>query len=164
MEVSYVANFIFMLFRYESNNFYDQTTLPGNQGLCENRTASQPTTFITAVEELLQDLQVATPKINGFFAASKKEIVGDSGEKVTVYGVAQCIETARESGCQDCLKPASNNIKVCLPGVYGRAIDAGCFMRYSDTPFFADNQTTNIDLFFENGEFCLKSLPSLSAI
>ena len=130
MEVSYVANFIFMLFRYESNNFYDQTTLPGNQGLCENRTASQPTTFITAVEELLQDLQIATPKINGFFAASKKEIVGNSGEKVTVYGVAQCIETAGESGCQDCLKPASNKIKVCLPGVYGRAIDARCFMRY----------------------------------
>ncbi|KAK4602310.1 hypothetical protein RGQ29_011374 [Quercus rubra] len=130
---------------YESNNFYDQTTLPGNQGLCENRTASQPTTFITAVEELLQDLQIATPKINGFFAASKKEIVGNSGEKVTVYGVAQCIETAGESGCQDCLKPASNKIKVCLPGVYGRAIDAGY------TPFFADNQTTNIDLFFENG-------------
>ncbi|XP_059451269.1 cold-responsive protein kinase 1-like [Corylus avellana] len=136
--------------RYESSSFYDQTTEPGNEGICGNQTASQPTAFSAAVKELLADLQVATPRINGFFAASKKEAVGSAGN-ATVYAVAQCAETVSEIGCQDCLTVASRNAEVCIPSVVGRAIDAGCFLRYSETPFFADNQTTNILPFLGNG-------------
>uniref|UniRef100_A0A2N9GWR1 Protein kinase domain-containing protein n=1 Tax=Fagus sylvatica TaxID=28930 RepID=A0A2N9GWR1_FAGSY len=135
--------------RYESASFYDQTTLPGSEGICGNQTTSQPTAFSTTGEELLNDLQTATPKINGFFAASKKEVV--VGGNVTVYAVAQCVETASESGCQDCLKIASSNAQRCLPSADGRAYDAGCFLRYSDTPFFADNQTIDINQFLGNG-------------
>ncbi|XP_059450656.1 cold-responsive protein kinase 1-like [Corylus avellana] len=136
--------------RYESSSFYDQTTEPGNEGICGNQTASQPTAFSAAVKELLADLQVATPRINGFFAASKKEAVGSAGNAI-VYAVAQCAETVSEIGCQDCLTVASRNAEVCIPSVVGRAIDAGCFLRYSETPFFADNQTTNILPFLGNG-------------
>ncbi|XP_059449583.1 cold-responsive protein kinase 1-like [Corylus avellana] len=136
--------------RYESSSFYDQTTQPGNKGVCENQTASQTPAFSTVVKELLADLQVATPRINGFFGASKKEVVGDDGN-TTVYAVAQCAETVSENGCQDCLTVASTNAELCLPGRVGRAIDAGCFLRYSDTPFFADNQTTDISPFLGNG-------------
>nr|POE58153.1 putative lrr receptor-like serine/threonine-protein kinase [Quercus suber] len=114
--------------RYESNIFFDQTTLPGNQGYCGNRTASQPLAFSTAADGLLKDLQVATPRINGFFAASKREVVDSSGN-ATVYAVAQCVETATESGCQNCLNVASNNIQACVPNGDGRAVDAGCFLR-----------------------------------
>ncbi|XP_059451268.1 cysteine-rich receptor-like protein kinase 2 [Corylus avellana] len=138
------------LISYESSSFYDQTTEPGNEGICGNQTASQPTAFSAAVKELLADLQVATPRINGFFAASKKEAVGSAGN-ATVYAVAQCAETVSEIGCQDCLTVASRNAEVCIPSVVGRAIDAGCFLRYSETPFFADNQTTNILPFLGNG-------------
>ncbi|KAM4131698.1 hypothetical protein ACJW30_01G194900 [Castanea mollissima] len=136
--------------RYESNIFFDQTTLPGNQGYCGNQIASQPNAFSTAADRLLKDLQVATPRINGFFAASKREVVDSSGN-VTVYAVAQCVETATESGCQNCLNVASNNIQLCVPNGDGRAVDAGCFLRYSDTPFFADNQATAISSFLGNG-------------
>ena len=103
------------------------------------------------MKELLADLQVATPRINGFFAASKKEAVGSAGN-VTVYAVAQCAETVSEIGCQDCLTVASGNAQVCIPSAVARAIDAGCFLRYSNTPFFADNQTTNLLPFLGNGE------------
>ncbi|KAE8022178.1 hypothetical protein FH972_008002 [Carpinus fangiana] len=136
--------------RYESSSFYDQTTEPGNEGICGNQTASQPTAFSAAVKELLADLQVATPRINGFFAASKKEAVGSAGN-ATVYAVAQCAETVSEIGCQDCLTVASRNAQVCIPSAVARAVDAGCFLRYSDTPFFADNQTTNLLPFLGNG-------------
>lgn len=146
------TKFAFCVFRYESNIFFDQTTLAGNQGYCGNRTASQRLAFSTAADGLLKDLQVATPKINGFFAASKREVVDSSGN-ATVYAVAQCVETATESGCQNCLNVASNNIQVCVPNGDGRAVDAGCFLRYSDKPFFADNQTTDINSFLGNGEF-----------
>ncbi|KAG2713938.1 hypothetical protein I3760_03G002600 [Carya illinoinensis] len=120
--------------RYESASFYDQTTHLGSVGI--------------SVEALLLDLQVATPKINGFFAASKKEVAVVGG---TVYGVAQCVETASETACLDCLKLAYTNAKICLPGKNARAVDAGCFLRYSDTAFFADNQTTNISPYLGNG-------------
>ncbi|CAL5323650.1 unnamed protein product [Camellia sinensis] len=134
--------------RYESSSFYDQGTLPGNVGVCGNRTVSQATAFDTAVQGLLTDLKIATPKINGFFAATKSEVVGGSA---TVYAVSQCAETISESTCQDCLTVAYANTQSCPPNADGRAVDAGCFLRYSDTAFFADNQTTNINPFLGGG-------------
>lgn len=134
--------------RYESSSFYDQGTLPGNVGVCGNRTVSQATAFDTAVQGLLTDLKIATPKIIGFFAATKSEVVGGSA---TVYAVSQCAETISESTCQDCLTVAYANIQSCPPNADGRAVDAGCFLRYSDTAFFPDNQTTNINPFLGGG-------------
>ncbi|XP_057468616.1 cold-responsive protein kinase 1-like isoform X2 [Actinidia eriantha] len=133
---------------YESNGFYDQTTLPGNVGMCSNRTASQASAFDSAVQGLLTDLEAATPRINGFFAAVKRDVVGGGS---TVYAVAQCAETVSESGCRDCLMVAYGNLQSCPPDAEGRAVDAGCFLRYSDTPFFSDNQTTNISPFLGGG-------------
>ncbi|KAA8530696.1 hypothetical protein F0562_005370 [Nyssa sinensis] len=65
--------------------------------------------------------------------------------------MAQCAETVSASGCKDCLTVAYGNIASCLPEADGRAFDAGCFLRYSDTAFFADNQTTNITPFLGGG-------------
>ncbi|KAK1361846.1 putative cysteine-rich receptor-like protein kinase 3-like [Heracleum sosnowskyi] len=135
--------------RYESNSFYDQTTLPGNVGLCGNRTVSQATNFDTAVNGLLGDLQIATPKISGFFATSTRQIAGSTVG--AVYAIAQCAETLSKAGCLDCLTVAYSNLKTCPPEADGRAVDAGCFLRYSDTAFFPDNQTTNITPFLKSG-------------
>ncbi|KAL6285094.1 hypothetical protein ACE6H2_009484 [Prunus campanulata] len=137
--------------RYESAGFFDQTTLPGNVGLCGNTTASQATAFSAAAGKLLVDLQLATPKINGFFAATKNEVVSSGSGNETVYGVAQCAETISKTGCQDCLNVAYANLQSCLPDTDGRAVDAGCFLRYSSTSFFPDNQTTNIVSFLKTG-------------
>ncbi|CAI9758134.1 unnamed protein product [Fraxinus pennsylvanica] len=134
--------------RYESNSFYDQTTLPGNVQICSNRTASPAAAFNAAAATFLQNLEIATPRISGYFAASNTG-VGNGGP--TIYGVAQCAETITRSGCQDCLTVAYRNIIGCLPNADGRAIDAACFIRYSDTAFFADNQTINITPFLGGG-------------
>ncbi|KAM7523887.1 hypothetical protein LguiA_013789 [Lonicera macranthoides] len=134
--------------RYESNGFFDQTSLPGNVGLCGNRTISQATAFNTAVRGLLSDLVVATPRINGYFAASTRAAVGAN---LTVYAVAQCAQTVTRSGCLDCLTVAYSNIQNCPPNADGRSVDAGCFLRYSDTSFFPANQTTNITPFLGGG-------------
>ncbi|KAK7290293.1 hypothetical protein RIF29_04604 [Crotalaria pallida] len=133
--------------RYESNGFFDQTTLPGNSMICGNNTAvGGATAFSGAAQQVLEDLQIATPKINGFFAATKTQVAGG-----TIYAIAQCVETASESGCLDCLNVGYNNIQSCLPNTDGRAFDAGCFMRYSETSFFADNQTIDITPFLKQG-------------
>ncbi|XAR73584.1 Non-specific serine/threonine protein kinase [Bertholletia excelsa] len=133
--------------RYESSGFFDQTTVAGNVGLCGNRTAAQATAFETAVQGLLTDIEIATPRINGFYAAATRAVTGGG----TVYAVAQCAQTVSESGCQICLQLAYNNIQSCPPGADARAVDAGCFLRYSDTAFFPDNQTTNISPFLGRG-------------
>ncbi|KAI3462199.1 hypothetical protein Pfo_018862 [Paulownia fortunei] len=135
--------------RYESNNFYDQSTLPGNVQICGNRTASQPSAFNAEGQTLLRDLELATPRINGYFAATRRAV--SNGGNSTIYGVAQCAETISQSGCQDCLTVGYRNIQGCLPDADGRSIDAACFIRYSETPFFADNQTTDITPFLGGG-------------
>lgn len=134
--------------RYESLIFYNQTTVQGNFGICGNRTVSPPTAFNEAVQGLLTDLVIATPRINGYFAATSRQVVG-GGRRV--YAVAQCVETTGQTNCLDCLTQANVNIGTCPPEADGRAIDAGCFMRYSDTSFFPDNQTINIRPFITTG-------------
>ncbi|CAI9115012.1 OLC1v1015844C1 [Oldenlandia corymbosa var. corymbosa] len=104
--------------------------------------------FQTQTEALLQDLKLAIPRMNGFFAASKWQLSYGSD---AVYAVAQCTETVSQSGCEFCLKLVYDNIDVCLPNTDGRGFDAGCFMRYSATPFFADNQTTDIKPYVGGG-------------
>ncbi|KAJ0098882.1 hypothetical protein Patl1_21000 [Pistacia atlantica] len=133
---------------YESSNFFDQSTQEGRFGSCGNQTASDTTAFQTAVNGLLADLQVATPKINGFFAASNRA-VGESSKEV--YAITQCVESISESGCRDCLQVAYGNINRCLTSTVGWAVDVGCFLRYSESPFFADNQTTDITPFLKTG-------------
>ncbi|KAG5146575.1 hypothetical protein JHK84_032118 [Glycine max] len=134
--------------RYESNGFFDQTTLAGNSMICGNQTAVGATTsFNTTAQQVLMDLQIATPKITGFFAATKTQLAGGGA----IYAIAQCAETATESACLDCLTVGYNNIHICLPNTDGRAFDAGCFMRYSETAFFADNQTIDITPFLKQG-------------
>ncbi|KAJ6867569.1 hypothetical protein NC652_038699 [Populus alba x Populus x berolinensis] len=130
------------LLRYERSEFYGETTRDANREYCGNKTTSSPdTTFNTTVAGLLGDLQVATPRIDGFFAASKREVAGSN---VSVYGIAQCVQTIDSAGCQACMEVAYKNIQRCPPNADGRALDSGCFMRYSVKPFFADNQTINL--------------------
>ncbi|EOY26324.1 Serine-threonine protein kinase, plant-type, putative [Theobroma cacao] len=135
--------------RYESNMFYQQSTQIGHVGICGNRTASQQTVFETTVESLLGDLVEATPRIDSFFGATKKEVVGVNGN-VTVYAVAQCVETIDNRGCKECLQVAYANIQRCPPDSGGRAVDTGCFLRYSDLPFFGANNTIDITPFLKS--------------
>ncbi|KAI9162022.1 hypothetical protein LWI28_022997 [Acer negundo] len=80
----------------------------------------------------------------------KEELVGGGGGNNTaVYGITQCVETLSESSCRDCLATAYDSIQRCFVYAYGWVYDVGCFLRYSDTPFFADNQTTNLAPFLK---------------
>ncbi|GKV22638.1 hypothetical protein SLEP1_g32491 [Rubroshorea leprosula] len=134
------------MIRYDGNNFYTQSTGQGHTVICGDPTASNPTSFNASVGGLLNDLLMATPRTDGYFATSKKKVSGN----ITVYGVAQCIETISESGCRSCMSVVYSDIRQCPPTLDGRAMDVGCFLRYSESPFFADNQTTDIARFLEN--------------
>ncbi|KAG8092013.1 hypothetical protein GUJ93_ZPchr0012g19018 [Zizania palustris] len=120
--------------RYESAAFFDQTTLPGNTQVC-NGSAVAAGGFADAARALVGDLAAAVPHAPGFAAAAV------SG---SVYAAAQCVETVGEGGCAQCLGVAMSNINLCPPNSDGRAVDAGCFMRYSNKPFFPSNATIDL--------------------
>jgi hypothetical protein len=129
--------------RYESAAFYDQATLPGNTQLC-NGSAVPGVGFADAARALVGDLAAAVPRAPGLAAAAT------SGG---VYAAAQCVETVGEVGCAQCLNVAAGNIDGCPPNSDGRAVDAGCFMRYSDRPFFPANATVDLAVYLHSGEF-----------
>ncbi|XP_038979622.1 cysteine-rich receptor-like protein kinase 2 [Phoenix dactylifera] len=124
--------------RCESSLFFDQGTLPGNVGICSGRT----TPNAAAAVGLVRNLVVATPRIAGFFAAA---------ERGGVYGAAQCVETVNKRGCSQCLQVALKNIQGCPPDSDGRAVDAGCFLRYSNAAFFPANETVDLAPFLDSG-------------
>ncbi|KAL4577864.1 hypothetical protein LXL04_013979 [Taraxacum kok-saghyz] len=136
--------------RYENYpNYYNDpsvavdriTFLPLN--ICGNQSASQSTSnFVQAVDGLLSDIRVATPRAPNWYVASTRQVSNEIN--ATVYAVAQCVGNTSQTICQDCLNAAYSNLYNCLPNTEGRFIDLGCFARYSDTPFFSDNQTTDI--------------------
>ncbi|KAI3699250.1 hypothetical protein L2E82_43426 [Cichorium intybus] len=134
--------------RYDPTRFYSDATQPGNVGYCGNRTATRPTRFQTTVDGLLTNLTIVTPRMKNLFVASSTNIPRSNR---SVYAIAQCTPTVGENGCRDCLKVAYTNIMSCLPFVDGRALDTGCFMRYSNKPFFSKNKTTFIEPFTEEG-------------
>lgn len=54
----------------------------------------------------------------------------------TVYGMAQCWRSLNASGCRDCLESARQSVARCLPAADGKALNAGCYLRYSTEPFY----------------------------
>nr|XP_034576172.1 putative receptor-like protein kinase At4g00960 isoform X2 [Setaria viridis] len=128
--------------RYESAAFFDQATLPGNTQFC-NGSAVDAGGFAGTARALVADLAAAVPNAPGLAAAAA------SGG---VYAAAQCVETVGEGGCAQCLNVAMGNIDGCPPNSDGRAVDAGCFMRYSDKPFFPANATVDLAAYLHSGK------------
>ncbi|XP_076927409.1 cysteine-rich receptor-like protein kinase 3 [Bidens hawaiensis] len=125
----------------------DDDAQPG--AVCSNESASQPaTTFSQVVENLLSDIRDATPRTSNYYVAYTRQV---STNNAAVYAIAQCVKNISQAICRGCLNTAYNNLQGCLPGKEGSAVDFFCFMRYSDTPFFQSNQTTNIISFLSRG-------------
>ncbi|KAK1401904.1 Cysteine-rich receptor-like protein kinase [Heracleum sosnowskyi] len=131
--------------------------------LSSSQSESESSAFTPAVTGLITDLVEATPKINGFFAATTRPVFHGSGT-VTVYAVAQCIETISQKDCQNCLKSGYINIQSCPPASEGSSLDANCFLRYSDTSFFDNNSITDITAYLRGGSSSAKTTITGAAV
>ncbi|XP_028800652.1 cold-responsive protein kinase 1 [Neltuma alba] len=130
--------------RYDiSSAFFGDTTQSINSASCGNQTTTDEpaSAFSSAVQQILMNLQTATPTTTGFSAATKTQLPNNGS---IIYAFAQCIETITQSTCEDCLNAQYNNMQTCLPSSDGRAYANGCFLRYSTTSFFPNNQTIDI--------------------
>ena len=141
-----------LLLRYENyTDFYANPDVVEDVGiaplqLCGNQMPYQPAIFTQAVDGLLLDIKDATPKTTNFYVASTRQNTNGNGNG-TVYAIAQCIQNITEGICQNCINAAYTSLSNCLPNTEGRSIYMGCFARYSETPFFNDNQTIDITNF-----------------
>ncbi|KAI3747601.1 hypothetical protein L6452_10116 [Arctium lappa] len=139
--------------RYENyDDFYNDPNVVEDAGItplqiCGNQSTSQPTTiFREVVDGLLSDIKDATPRTSNFYVASTRQITNGNG---MVYSIAQCVENTSQAICQTCLDTSYTYLYNCLRNTEGRSINMGCFARYSETPFFSDNQTIDITSFLK---------------
>eukprot|EP01018_Ginkgo_biloba_P011259 Gb_18936 [translate_table: standard] len=135
--------------RYKRNNFYSQYTGRANRKICGSvNIANEANDFVEITQNLLNDLYAAAPRSNGFFASQMRQ---GSSNATRVYALAQCLRSLSEPSCRQCLRIANYNITTCFPATNGRALDLGCYLRYSTSPFFPTNATTNLEPFLSSG-------------
>lgn len=116
--------------RAENYSFYEQYMGPGDKAVCGNTTRKN-STFTESTRQAVS--QAVTSASNNQGYAGVQFTVPGTNE--SAYVLANCWKTLNASSCRACLENASASIMECLPSSEGRALNTGCFMRYSDTDF-----------------------------
>ncbi|KAF8016258.1 hypothetical protein BT93_H1688 [Corymbia citriodora subsp. variegata] len=117
--------------RGENYSFFQEYTGPQDTVVCGNFTRKN-TTFHDSVRLAVARTVVRAPNNKGY-ARAKVAVLGTANE--SAYLLANCWKTLNTTSCRACLENASTSILRCLPRSEGRALNTGCFMRYSDTNF-----------------------------
>ncbi|PWA79004.1 Aldehyde dehydrogenase, conserved site-containing protein [Artemisia annua] len=83
--------------RYENAEFYDSRQTIMDVGtaptlICGNQSSSQPINFNENIEELLSDIQEATPRTSNFYVASTRQ---------STLAIVQCLDLVMQSGDDD---------------------------------------------------------------
>lgn len=125
--------------RAENYSFFGEYTGPGDRAVCGNTTRRNSTYGETARQAVLQAVSEA-PNSNNYYARRQLAVPGMVNE--SVYVLADCWRSLNASSCRACLENASTSILGCLPWSEGRALNTGCFMRYSDANFLNPVQTS----------------------
>ncbi|KAL4388581.1 hypothetical protein GQ457_09G009300 [Hibiscus cannabinus] len=69
----------------------------------------------------------------------------ESSNGTTVYGMAQCWKILNKNMCSSCLSNAVDLVYRCLPAKEGRALKAGCYLRYSTSDFTHFTNVTAVE-------------------
>ncbi|KAF3975936.1 hypothetical protein CMV_000846 [Castanea mollissima] len=117
--------------RSDNYSFFQEYTGPGDRAICGNTTRKN-STYEESVRQAVSSAVLAAPNQNGS-ATAQKTVPGAVNE--AVYVLADCWRNLNANSCKACLENASASILECLPWSEGRALNTGCFMRYSDKDF-----------------------------
>ncbi|XP_022887646.1 cysteine-rich receptor-like protein kinase 2 isoform X2 [Olea europaea var. sylvestris] len=121
--------------RAENYSFFQEYIGPNDRVLCGNRTQKN-SAFRVSARQAVEKVVSAAP--SHFYARAQVPVSGTANE--SAYVLADCCRTLSVDYCRACLENASASILGCLPRSEGRALNAGCFMRYSDTNFLNPTQ------------------------
>ncbi|KAH9288587.1 hypothetical protein KI387_032704 [Taxus chinensis] len=119
--------------RYENYTFFDQAVDPGVSNVCSSEDSTSPRIFNNTVQKLLENINSEAVKNEGF-ATGK---MSANGLPTPLYGLAMCRKTLSTNSCDVCLQDATKYINGCPPRQDGKALEAGCYLRYSTIPFFS---------------------------
>lgn len=142
--------------RYDDYNFFAEslghqdTTVCGTSGSINGNSnnsvgASSSRIYKANALELVTNLSEVAPQNDGFLVGSVER------KNVSVYGLAQCWEFVNGSACKKCLADAATKISSC-PTQEGRALNAGCYLRYSAQKFY--NNSTDVTISGNHGQLC----------
>lgn len=116
--------------RAENYSFYKEYTGPGDTVVCGNTTWKN-SSFEESTRQAVSQAMSTAPRNQNYARAQ----VAVPATNMWAYALADCWKTLDERSCRACLENASASILGCLPSSEGRALNTGCFMRYSDTNF-----------------------------
>ncbi|KAK9276791.1 hypothetical protein L1049_006327 [Liquidambar formosana] len=117
--------------RAENYSFFEEYTGAGDRAVCGNATRKSSAFQVSARQAVVQS--VSTALNNNGYARAEVAVSGTANQ--SAYVLANCWRTLNTSACKACLENASTSILGCLPWSEGRALNTGCFMRYSDIDF-----------------------------
>ncbi|KAK7250584.1 hypothetical protein RIF29_33107 [Crotalaria pallida] len=123
--------------RYDDYNFFNESLTDQDTTVCgtSELSGNSNNVYEDIALKLVRNLSVLAPANDGFFVGSVKK------ENVTVYGLAQCWDFVKGRTCQNCLTDAATNIGTCAPREEGRALNAGCYLRYSNQKFYNNSSS-----------------------
>ncbi|KAA8548129.1 hypothetical protein F0562_004610 [Nyssa sinensis] len=122
--------------RYDNYSFFNESTSPSDDNVnCSSSygqaIGNRALEFNQSVGLMIDNVTKAALS-NGGFAI---------GEVNGVFGLAQCWKNLTNDGCRECLEKASREvIGRCLPNREGRALNVGCYLRYSPVKFYNDGE------------------------
>eukprot|EP01018_Ginkgo_biloba_P034026 Gb_11949 [translate_table: standard] len=125
--------------RYENTSFFTQGTDGGASNYCGSINDSEPQEFSEKAQMLLTKL-ITNASTNGGYTIGSIAVESSSE---AIYGLANCWPSLSSSTCNECLQDALIQVKKCFQSSNGRGLEAGCFMRYSTSDFFSNNQTSS---------------------
>ncbi|KAL5572758.1 hypothetical protein UlMin_022355 [Ulmus minor] len=130
--------------RYDNYSFYQESTDPFlDRANCSSSSVmvddeSGRVKFVRDLGFLIGNLTWDAVKNGGFSIAE-----GDG-----MFGLAQCWKTVGSDGCRACLKKAAMAVRKCGAKTEGRALNTGCYLRYSTNKFYNDKEEAhNIESF-----------------
>ncbi|KFK29408.1 hypothetical protein AALP_AA7G130100 [Arabis alpina] len=96
--------------------------------------------FKGLVEEVTESIVETAPHSQGFSVAQK------GTRDFTVYGLGICWRTLDDDLCKLCLADGALSVSSCLPSKEGFALNAGCYLRYSNHTFYNERGLLSMSL------------------
>lgn len=124
--------------RYENYNFFDESIQKNLSiyvcGAPTDITNDQymKREFAERVDRAIENV-TSMSIVNGGFGAT----IVKSG-LLAIYALGQCWGYLQPEVCTKCLNNAGDMLRQCLPAAEGKAMNAGCYLRYSSNKFFND--------------------------
>ncbi|KAG2701961.1 hypothetical protein I3760_06G069100 [Carya illinoinensis] len=117
--------------RSENYSFFEEYKGPGDRAVCGNTTRKN-STFVASVRKAVRHAVETAPSNKGY---GRAHVAVPVAVNESAYVLADCWRNLNASSCKACLDNASASMLECLPWSEGRALNTGCFMRYSDKDF-----------------------------